>query len=110
MAHMKQTARKGNKGLLKATDSRKSCGGGGGSGCGSGGGGGSDGNGNGNGNGGNGDGKGNIPGGRLMEQLEHRPPPAVQKWKKPYVRAFREMKNYSRLRSCVYQSIRWQGE
>ena len=30
MAHMKQTARKGNKGLLKATQGRKGHGGGGG--------------------------------------------------------------------------------
>ena len=27
-----------------------------------------------------------------MKQLEHRPPPAAPKRKKPYVRAFREMR------------------
>ena len=101
MAHTKQTARKGNKGLPKATQGGKGHGGGGGggggggSGGGSGSGGDSDGNRNGNGNG-NGDGNGNVPGGRFMKQLEHRPPPVVPKRKKPYVRAFKEMRKLQR--------------
>ena len=85
MALMKQTARKGNKGLPKATKGRKGRGSGSGHGCGSAGG--SGGNGN-----GNGDETGNIPGGHFMQQFEHRPSPAALKQRKPYVRAFREMK------------------
>ena len=94
MARTKQTARKGNKGLPKATHGRKGRGSGGGigGGHGSGGGsghggsggggssGGSGGGGDGNRNGNrNADGKGKVPGGRFMKQLEHRPPPAVPK-------------------------------
>ena len=83
---MKQTARKGNKGLPKATIGRK----GHGSGSDSGGGGGSGG--NGNRNGGNGDRTGNIPGSLFRQQMEHRLPPAVPKQRKLYVGAFRQMK------------------
>ena len=103
MARTKQTARKGNNGLLKATQGGKGHGGGGGSvsgtgrGCGHGG----DGNGNGNGNG-NGDGKGKVPGRQFMKQLVHRPPPAVPKWKKPYVRAFHDMRKLQRtMKLCI---------
>ena len=96
MAHTKQTARKSNKGLLKATKGKKggkgrkgggggvSSDGGGGIGGGSGGGvGSSDGNRN---------AKGNIPSGRFSQQLENRIPTAAPKWKKPYVRAFQKMR------------------
>ena len=92
MACMKQTARKGNKGLPKATQGGKGRGGGGG----------------GNGNG-NGDGKGNIPTGPFMKQLEPRPPPAVPKQKKPYVRSFQEMRKLQRTtKLCIskYQMAR----
>ena len=112
MACMKQTARKGNKGLPKATQGGKGHGSGGGSvsgtgrGCGCGG----DGNRNGNGNGnGNGDGKGKVPGRQFMKQLVHRPPPAVPKQKKPYVRAFQEMRKLQRTtKLCIskYQMAR----
>ena len=112
MARTKQTARKGNNGLPKATQGRK----GHGCGCGSGSGGvsgtghghgcGRDGNGNRN---GNGDGKGKVPGGQFMKQLVHRPPPAVPKWKKLYVRAFQEMRKLQRTtKLCIskYQMAR----
>ena len=96
MARTKQTAKKGNKGLPKATKGGK------GHGSGSGGANASGSGGKGNGNGGNGDGTGNIPGGRFMQQLEHRPPPAVPKRRKPYVRAFREMKKLQRtMKLCI---------
>ena len=110
MAHTKQTARKGNKSLPKATQGGKGHGGGSGSGsgpghgCGCG----SDGNGNRNGNG-NGDGKGKVPGGQFMKQLEHRPPPAAPKRKKPYVRAFQGMRKLQRTtKLCIskYQMAR----
>ena len=110
MACMKQTARKGNNSLPKATQGGKGHGGGGGSGsgpgCGCGHG--SDGNGNGNGNG-NGDGKGKVPGQWFMKQLAHRPPPAVLKQKKPYVRAFQEMRKLQgTMKLCIskYQMAR----
>ena len=108
MAHTKQTARKGNNGLPKATQGRKGCGGGGGPGhgCGRGG----DGNRNRNGNrNGNGDSKGKVPGGRFMKQLVHRPPPAAPKQKKTYVRAFQEMRKLQRTtKLCIskYQMAR----
>ena len=89
MARTKQTARKGNNSLPKSTQGGKGRSGGSGPGRGRGG----DGNGNGN---GNGDGKGKVPGGWFMKQLEHRPPPAVPKQKKPYVRAFQEMRKLQR--------------
>ena len=108
MAHTKQTERKGNNGLLKATQGGKGCGSGGGSGPGHGRG--CDGNGNGNRNrNGNGDSKGKVPGGRFMKQLEHRPPPAVPKWKKPYMKAFQEMRKLQRTtKLCIskYQMAR----
>ena len=94
MARTTQTARKSNKGLLKVTKGKKGGkgrkgsgagvssgrGGGGGSGGGIGG---SDGNRN---------AKGNVPSGRFSQQLENRPPAAAPKRKKPYVRAFQEMR------------------
>ena len=106
MARMKQTARKGNNSLPKATQSGKGHGGGGGSVSGTGHGHGSDGNGNGN---GNGDGKGKVPGRQFMKQLSHRSPPAVPKRKKPYVRAFQEMRKLQRTtKLCIskYQMAR----
>ena len=112
MAHTKQTARKGNNSLLKATQGRKGHGNGSGSGGGSGAGHGRghDGNGNGNGNGNrNGDSKGKVPGGHFMKQLVLRPPPAALKWKKPYVRAFQEMQKLQRTtKLCIskYQMAR----
>ena len=36
--------------------------------------------------------KGNVLSGRFRQQLENKPPAAAPKWKKPYVRAFQEMK------------------
>ena len=89
MARTKQTERKTNTGLPKANMGGKGGkGGGGGSGGGSGsvggrGSGGSDGNRN---------TKGKVPSGRFSQQLENRPPAAAPKWKKPYVRAFQEMR------------------
>ena len=44
-----------------------------------------------------------------MKQLEHRPPPAVPKQKKPYVRAFKEMRKLQRTtKLCIskYQMAR----
>ena len=108
MARTKQTARKSNKGLLKATKGqqggkgRKGSGGGissgrsgggssgvstGGSGGGSGGGGGAIGSSDGNRNT-----KGKVPSGHFSQQLEDRPPAVAPKQKKPYVRAFQEMR------------------
>ena len=96
---------KSNKGLPKATkgeQGRKGSGSGigsgrsgGGSGGGGSSGGGSSGGGSGGGIGGsdgNRNAKGNIPSGRFSQQLENRPPAAAPKRKKPYVRAFQEMK------------------
>ena len=94
--------------MLKATQGRKGRGSGGGSGAGHGHGRGSDGNRNGSGNG-NGDGKGKVSWREFMKQLEHRPPPAVPKWKKPYVRAFQEMRKLQRTtKLCIskYQMAR----
>ena len=106
MARMKQTARKGSKGLPKATKGRKGCGasGGGSSGSGSG----SDGKGKGNGKG-NGDGKGKALSGWFRKQLEHRSRPAVPKRKKPYMRVFQEMRKLQKTtKLCIskYQMAR----
>ena len=122
MARTKQTARKSNKGLPKATKGEqggKGGGGGigsGGSGGGSGGGGfGSSGGGSGSGGGsvggsdGNRNTKGNVPSGHFSQQLENRPPAAARKRKKPYVRAFQEMKKLQRTtKLCIskYQMAR----
>ena len=122
MARTKQTARKSNKGLPKATKGEQGGkGGGGGIGSGrsgggsSGGGFGSSGGGSGSGGGGVGgsDGnrntKGNVPSGRFSQQLENRPPAAARKRKKPYVRAFQEMKKLQRTtKLCIskYQMAR----
>ena len=127
MARTKQTERKTNKGLPKATvggkggkgvKGRKGVkggkgggGGGGGGGAGRGnGGGGSGGAGRGDGgSGGSGGGGGNVPSGRFRKQLEHRPPPAAPKRKKPYVRAFQEMRKLQRTtKLCIskYQMAR----
>ena len=114
MAHTKQTARKGNNGLPKATQGRKGRGSGSGSGGGGGTGGGagcghgrgSDGNRNGN---RNGDGKGKVPSRHFMKQLADRPPPAAPKQKKSYVRAFQEMRKLQRTtKLCIskYQMAR----
>ena len=87
MACTKQTERKSNKGLPKATKGGKGGGGGVSSGrCGGGGSGSSDGNGNG------GNGKGKVPSKHFRKQLENRPPTAAPKRKRPYVQAFQEMK------------------
>ena len=109
MARTKQTSRKGNKGLLKATKGRKGVGSGDGSDSAGGSGGVDRGGGDGNGNGGNGDRQGNVPGGQFRQQLEHRPPAAVPKRKKPYIRAFQEMKRLqwmTKLRISKYQMAR----
>ena len=117
MARTKQTERKTNEGLPKATMGRKGGKGrkGGGGGSGSGGGGGSGragrgGRGGGSGGGGSdGNGRGNVPSGRFRKQLEHRPPPAAPKRKKPYVRAFHEMRKLQRTtKLCIskYQMAR----
>ena len=92
MAHTKQTAWKSNKGLLKATKGKKGGKGRKGSGTGV-----SSGRGGGIGGGigssdGNRNAKGNILSGRFSQQLENRPPAAAPKRKKPYVRAFQEMR------------------
>ena len=92
MALTKQTARKSNKGLLKATKGEKGRKGRKGSGSGissgrDGGGGGGIGIGIG-GSDRNRNAKGNILSGHFSQQLENRPPAAAPKWKKPYVRAF----------------------
>ena len=104
MARTKQTERKTNIGLPKATMGGK--GGKGGKrgkdgGTGSGGAvGGSDGNGN---------SKGKVPSGRFSQQLENRPPAAAPKRKKPYVHAFQEMRKLQRTtKLCIskYQMAR----
>ena len=121
MARTKQTERKTNEGLPKATvggkggkgvKGRKGGGGGtggGGAGRGNGGGGsGGAGCGDGGSDGGGGSG-GNVPSGRFRKQLEHRPPPAAPKRKKPYVRAFQEMRKLQRTtKLCIskYQMAR----
>ena len=105
MAQTKQTTRKGNKGLPKATKGNGSgsgSGGGGGSGGGSGGDSGSGDGSDTNGNHGNGDGKGNAPAGWFRKQLEHRPPPAVHKRKKPYARAFQAIRKLQQMtKLCI---------
>ena len=122
MARTKQTERKTNEGLPKATvggkggkgvKGGKGGGGGGGGGGGAGrgnGGGGSGGAGRGDGGSdGGGGGRGNVPSGRFRKQLEHRPPPAAPKRKKPYVRAFQEMRKLQRTtKLCIskYQMAR----
>ena len=109
MAHTKQTARKSNKGLPKATKGaqggkgRKVGGGGvssGGSGGSSGGGGGAV---------GGSDGNRKVPSGHFIQQLENRPPAAAPKRKKPYVWAFQEMRKLQRTtKLCIskYQMAR----
>ena len=106
MAHTKQTERKTNTGLPKATlggkgrkgrKGRKGGGGGGGSGSAVGS---SDGNRN---------AKGKVPSGRFSQQLENRPPTAAPKRKKPYIRAFQEMRKLQRTtKLCIskYQMAR----
>ena len=103
MARTKQTARKSNKGLPKATKGaqgrkgRKGSGGGVSSGRSGGGSGGRSGGGSGGiggavgGSDGNRNAKGKVPNGHFSQQLENRPPAAAPKRKKPYVRAFQEM-------------------
>ena len=115
-------AQKSNKGLLKATKGEQGgkgsggCSGSGGSGGGSGGGGfgGSGGSSSSGGSGmggsdGNRNAKGNVPSGRFSQQLENRPPAAAPKRKKPYMRAFQEMKKLQRTtKLCIskYQMAR----
>ena len=125
MARTKQTARKSNKGLPKATKGEQGRKGGKGSGGGvsSGGSGGSSGgvssgrsggsSGGGGGAVGGSDGnrntKGKVPSGRFSQQLENRPPTAAPKWKKPYVWAFQEMRKLQRTtKLCIskYQMAR----
>ena len=64
MVPTKQTARNGNQGLPKATKS----------------------------NGSGSDGNGNVPLGQFRKQLENWPPAAASKRKKPYGRAFWEIR------------------
>ena len=93
MARTKQMERKTNTGLPKATMGGKGGGGGGAVG-------GSDGNRN---------AKGKVPSGRFSQQLENRPPAAAPKRKKPYVRAFQEMRKLQRTtKLCIskYQMAR----
>ena len=108
MAGTKQTERKTNTGLPKATmggKGRKGSGGGGGGGRGSGGGGGgavggSDRNRN---------VKGKVPSRSFSQQLENRPPAVAPKRKRPYVRAFQEMWKLQRTtKLCIskYQMAR----
>ena len=109
MARTKQTARKSNKGLPKATKGAKGGKGGKGgdggissgrSGGGSGGGGSAI---------GGSDGNRKVPSGRFIQQLENRPPTAAPKRKKPYVRAFQEMRKLQRTtKLCIskYQMAR----
>ena len=126
MAHTKQMERKTNTGLPKATmggkggkggKGRKGGGGGSGGGRGSvGAGGGGGGGGSGSGGGGavgssdgNRNAKGKVPSGRFSQQLENRPPAAAPKRKKPYVRAFQEMRKLQRTtKLCIskYQMAR----
>ena len=99
-------ARKSNKGRPKATKGAKGGKGGdigissGGSGGGSGGGGGAI---------GSSDGNRKVPSGRFIQQLENRPPAAAPKRKKPYIRAFQEMRKLQRTtKLCIskYQMAR----
>ena len=104
MARTKETARKSNKGLPKATKGEKGRKGSG-SGISSGGGGGS---GSGGGVGGS-DGDRNVLSGCFSQQLENRPPAAAPKWKKPYVWAFQETSKLQRTtKLCIskYQMAR----
>ena len=53
--------------------------------------------------------KGKVPSGRFSQQLENRPPTAAPKHKKPYVRAFQEMRKLQRTtKLCIskYQMAR----
>ena len=99
MPRTKQTARKSNKGLPKATKGAKGGKGKSDGGVSSGGGGtigGSDGN-------------RKVPSGRFIQQLENRPPAAAPKRKKPYVWAFQEMRKLQRTtKLCIskYQMAR----
>ena len=122
MARTKQTERKTNTCLPKATQGRKGKksvkgqkGGGGGVSSGRGGsGGGGSGRGRGcsGGRGGsdrNGNRKGNVPSGHFRKQLENRPPAAAPRRKKPYVWAFQEMRKLQRTtKLCIskYQMAR----
>ena len=118
MARTKQTARKNDKGLPKATKyTQGGKGSGGGSGVSSGGSGGSSSGGSGGGSGGsavggsdgNRNAKGKVPSGRFSQQLENRPPAAAPKRKKPYIRAFQEMQKLQRTtKLCIskYQMAR----
>ena len=116
MARTKQTERKTNTGLPKATMGGKGkSGGGGGSGGGSGGAGGGKavavavGGGAVGGSDGNRNAKGKVPSGRFSQQLENRPPAAAPKRKKPYVHAFQEMRKLQRTtKLCIskYQMAR----
>ena len=107
MACTKQTAWKSNKGLPKATKGKKGGKGGKGSGSGI-----SSGRGGGSGIGGgvgSSDRNRNVPSGRFSQQLENRPPAAAPKQKKPYVRAFQEMRKLQRTtKLCIskYQMAR----
>ena len=115
MARTKQMAWKSNKGLQKVTkgDWGEKGGKGGGGGISSGGSGGSSsGIGSCGGIGssdGNRNAKGNILSGCFSQQLENRPPAAAPKWKKPYMRAFQEMRKLQRItKLCIskYQMAR----
>ena len=125
MARTKQTARKSNKGLLKATKGKQGGkgrrGGGDGvssgrsagssSGVSSGGSGGGIGGGGGavDGSDRNRNAKGKVPSGCFSQQLENRPPAAAPKCKKPYIMLSRKRGNYSILQNYVYRNIRLQG-
>ena len=91
MAHTKQTERKTNTGLPKATMGGK--GGGGAVG-------GSDRNRN---------AKGKVPSGRFSQQLENRTPLQPLSIKSHMYVLSRKCGNYSILQNYVYQNIRWQG-
>ena len=114
-AHTKQRERKTNTGLPKATMGGKGGKGGkgGGSGGDSGSAGGRDRGGGGGGAVGGSDGnrntKGKVPSGRFSQQLENRPPAAAPRHKKPYVRAFQEIRKLQRTaKLCIskYQMAR----
>ena len=117
MARTKQTARKSNKGLPKATkgEQGRKGGRGGGNGINSGGSGGgssgiSSGRSGGGSSGGRGGAKGKVPSGRFSQQLENRPPTAAPKRKKPYVHAFQKMQKLQcTTKLCIskYQMARY---
>ena len=112
MARTKQTERKTNTGLPKATMGRKGRKGSGGDrGSGGVGGGGSGGGSEGavGGSDGNRNTKGKVPSGHFSQQLENRPPTAAPKRKKPDIRAFQEMRKLQRTtKLCIskYQMAR----